>query len=275
MRRTVYLVLFLLLAAAAGLLTLRAQRTVAVLVAAHDVQAGAQLAAQDVELHRVHEDSVPAGALTSPDQAVGDYVAWPLTAGEPVLARAVRHQRSGIALVADVTVPDGYRAIAVPVQPAGAVGGMLSPGDRVDVYATPLPGHQPDVASGGASSAVRRSSATAPSRATNGVSAAAANGATGALGGTALGSGDTALGSGDNAGAGGDATTTLGTDLLVLQLRSDQGQPLGDPSDRSVHGLDFGAGKLGSVVLAVPADQVARFAAAAAADTIYLALSVG
>jgi len=234
MRRTIYLVLFLLLAALAGVLTLRAQRTVAVLVAAHDVRAGAQIAAQDVEVQRMHEDSVPAGALVTPDDAVGHYVAWPLTAGEPVLGRLVRHQRSGITLVADVTVPDGYRAVAVPVQPSGAVGGMLSPGDHVDVYATPLPGHQVD----GATTRPADSSAQA-SPPSDG------------------------------------ATVMLGASLLVLQLRSDQGQPLDGGGDRSVHGLDFGSGKLGSVVLAVPSDQVSRFAAAAAAETMYLALDVG
>ena len=222
MRRTVYLVLFLVLAVLAGLLTLRAQRTVAVLVATRDVRAGEQLGAGDVALQRMHDDSVPAGALSTADVAVGEYVAWPLTAGEPVLARMMRHERSGIALTADVSVPGGFRAIAVPVQPAGAVGGMLSPGDHVDVYATPLPGH-----------------ANADARA------------------------DTV-----------DGTVELGTDLLVLQLRSDQGQPLDAATDQSVHGLNFGAGKLGSVVIAVPADEASRYAAAAAADTIYLALSV-
>jgi hypothetical protein len=280
MRRTIYLVLFLLLATLAGLLTLRAQRTVAVLVAAHDVQAGAQLAAQDVEMHRVHQDSIPSGALSSPDDAVGQYVAWPLTAGEPVLARAIRHQRSGIALVADVTVPDGYRAIAVPVQPAGAVGGMLSPGDRVDVYATPLPGHQPEATSSSSTSVVRRAGSV-----TGTINGATANNKSplGTLPGTSGGTADAAGGSpglvdpgtGADTPPGAEGTTMLGTDLLVLQLRSDQGQPLGEPTDRSVHGLDFGAGKLGSVVLAVPADQVPRFAAAAASDTVYLALSVG
>jgi Flp pilus assembly protein CpaB len=234
MRRTVYLVLFLMLAAAAGVLTLKAQRTVAVLVATHDVRAGAQIGAQDVEVQRMHEDSVPTGALVAPDDAVGQYVAWPLTAGEPVLGRMVRRARSGITLVADVTVPDGCRAVAVPVQPSGAVGGMLSPGDHVDVYATPLPGHQADA------TPTRSGDGTAPPPTSPD-----------------------------------DGTVKLGENLLVLQLRSDQGRPLDDAADHSVHGLDFGAGKLGSVVLAVPADDVARYAAAASADTIYLALSIG
>jgi hypothetical protein len=265
----VYLVLFLILATLAGLLTLRAQRTISVLVAAHDLQAGAQVGTLDVEVQRMHADSLPAGALTSPDDAVGEYVAWPLTAGEPVLARALRHQRSGITLVADVAVPDGYRAIALPVQPAGAVGGMLAPGDHVDVYATPLPGHQSDApAGGGTTTVVRRpvgttGAASGSSTQLRGIAAAPD---------AAAGTGIAGV-SGDS--AAGDGTVTLGQDLLVLELRTDQGQPLGDPADHSVHGLDFGAGKLGSVVIAVPADEVARFAAAATADSIYLALSVG
>jgi Flp pilus assembly protein CpaB len=236
MRRTVYLVLFLLLAGLAAVLTLRAQRTVSVLVAVHDLRAGAQVEAQDVEVRRMHEDSVPIGALAAPDDAVGQYVAWPLTAGEPVVSRMVRRQRSSIALVADVSVPDGCRAIAMPVQPAAAVGGMLSPGDHVDVYATPLPGHQ----SADTASPARTDGATTGPTTANA-----------------------------------DATVLLGENLLVLQLRTDQGQALQQGGDRSVHGLDFGSGKLGSVVLAVPSDQVARFAAAASSETIYLALSVG
>lgn len=231
MRRTIYLSLFLLLALTAGMLTLRAQRTVAVLVATHDVRSGQQVAAGDVEVRRVHADSVPADALAGADDAVGSYVAWPLTGGEPVLARMVRRERSGITLTAAITVPDGYRAVAVPVQPAEAVGGMLSPGDHVDVYATPLAGH----------------SANAPV-------------------------------SGNGAGLDtptDQSATVLGSDLLVLQLRSDQGQALDGGADQSVHGLNFGVGKLGSVVIAVPADEVPRFATAAASDSIYLALSVG
>jgi Flp pilus assembly protein CpaB len=251
MRRTVYLLLFLVFAGMAGLLTLRAQRTVAVLVAVQDLRAGAQISAQDVEVLRMHEDSVPAGALLSPDDAVGQYVAWPLTAGEPVLARALRRQRSGITLAAAITVPEGYRAVAVPVQPAGAVGGMLSPGDHVDVYATPLPGHQQDAATGQGEAPPQPGGAAQPSASADQPPAT------------------------PPAPPPGDGTALLGTDLLVLQLRTDQGQQLDTGIDRSVHGLDFGAGKLGSVVLAVPADQVTRYASAAASDTIYLALSVG
>jgi hypothetical protein len=63
--------------------------------------------------------------------------------------------------------------------------------------------------------------------------------------------------------------------VVVLQLRSDDGQPLDDRGGDNVHGLNFGSGKLGSVVLAVPAADVDRYASAVAEDSLYLALSVG
>ena len=226
MRRSLYLALFVLLALAAGGLVVHDQRTVDVVVAAHDLRAGMQVQGSDVEIHRMHADGLPAGTLTRIDDAVGHYVGWPLAGGEAVLARALRDQRSGGAVSGGLAVPSGFRAVAVQVQPAAAVGGMLSAGDRVDVYATPLPGHQT------ASSVT----ATTP-----------------------------AIGAG---------AELIGRDVLVLQLRSDQGQALNGDGGEAVHGLNFGSGKLGSVVLAVPDNDVVRFASATAGETIYLALSL-
>lgn len=235
MRRALYLSAFALLALIAAVLTLRAQHTVGVVVATQDIKAGTMVTAQDVDIVRMHEDSVPSGALSSVEGAIGQYVAWPLTSGEPVLARALRAQRSGGSVLGGLQVPPGYRAIAVPVQPASAVGGMLARGDLVDVYATPLPGHEP-------------ASSSTPSTTSTGVT---------------------------SSGAAPSGAALLGHDVLVLQLRSDQGQALDSTSSDSVHGLNFGAGKLGSVVLAVPNQDVDHYAQAVAAETIYLALSVG
>ncbi len=103
---------------------------------------------------------------------------------------------------------------------------MLSAGDHVDVYATPLPGHQ----------SASSTTAAAPSM-----------------------------------GAGAEL---LGRDVLVLQLRSDQGMELNSDGGDAVHGLNFGSGKLGSVVLAVPDSDVGRYASATAGEAIYLALSL-
>jgi Flp pilus assembly protein CpaB len=233
MKRRAYLIAAVTLAIIAAGLTLRAQHTVTVVVATHNVSAGAQLSSSDVQVQSVHQDSVPAGALSTADQAAGKYVSWPLTSGEPILAGALSGQRSGSNVVAGYNIPNGYRAIAIPVTPAAAVGGMLSPGDHVDVYATP--------------SGQANSSTTSNSQANT------------------IAPGDAAV------------TQTIGQDLLVLQLRSDQGQALDTgtgPSSNNVHGLNFGSTKLGSVVVAVPQSQAIQFAAAASTDTMYVALSV-
>jgi Flp pilus assembly protein CpaB len=226
MRRSAYLAAFAVLALAAAALALRAEQTVAVVVATHDLRAGARVGPADVEELRVHGDGVPSGALESADAAVGSWVTWPLAGGEPVLARMLRTARSGGAAAAGLDVPDGDRAVAVPVQPAGAVGGLLSPGDHVDVYVAPAPG--------------------------SGHGAVAADG-------------------------GGDPgpATLLGSDVLVLQLRSDQGQVMGEGAPDELRGLGAGATRLGSVVLAVPAAESARYAAAASSGSVYLALRVG
>jgi Flp pilus assembly protein CpaB len=229
MKRYVYLGCALLLALITAVMVLRSQHTVPVVFATHDLAAGAQVHGEDLELRYVHEDGAPAGAVTSPELASGRYTALPLTAGEPVLDRALSDRRSGHSISHDFQIPSGDVAIAVPVQPAGAVGGMLQPGDHVDVYATPLAGHQSGSSSAGAGPAAA------------------------------------------------DAQV-LGHDVLVLELRSDQGQAMQSADSSStgnVHGLNFGGGKLGSVVLAVPAADVAHYAQAATADSIYLALSVG
>jgi pilus assembly protein CpaB len=223
-RRNLYLAAFTVLALATAGLVLRSQQTVAVVVATHDLRAGARVRPADVEERSVHADSMPPGALTAVDSAVGAYVAWPLAEGEPVLTRMLSAQPSGAAVAAGLVLPDGERALAVPVQPAGAVGGVIAPGDHVDVYETP----------GAAGAAVEPAPA------------------------------------GED--RGGPAASLLGSDVVVLQLRSDQGEGLDGLDAASSHGLAGAAPRLGSVVLAVPADEAGRYAAAAARGALYLAL---
>lgn len=236
MRRTAYIAAFILLAGVAAVLTLRAQRTVAVVVATHDVRAGTAVQSSDVEIRRLHDDSVPDGALSSTDAAVGKYATWPLTGGEPVLGRELSARASGAAVTGGLSLPPGYVAVAVPVQPAGAVGGMLAPGDRVDVYATALPGH----------------ALVAVQPAGDGAGAPASAGI-----------------------GGGMEAITVGRGVLVLELRTDDGRALDQASSATVHGLNFATGKLGSIVLAVPEAAVPAYVTAAGNDAIYLALSVG
>jgi pilus assembly protein CpaB len=218
MKRIVYIVGFCIFALVAAGLTLRAQQTVAIAVATHDLSFGTQVTAQDIQIIRVHSDGAPSGVLTSEQQAIGQYVKWPIASGEPVLGRLLSSHVLGSDAAAGFNVPRGYQVIALPIQPASAVGGVVQPGDRVDVYATSLPS---------------QANATA---------------------GTAQ---------------------LLGQNILLLQLRTDQGAALTQPSDNSSsHTLSLGPQKLGSAVLAVPSGDVAKYASAIAQNSFYLALSI-
>jgi pilus assembly protein CpaB len=123
------------LAGAAVLVGLQALRpppppSVDVMIAARDLLAGAALAPGDLVVAAVPRAVVPAGAL-SPGAAVdGRAVAGPIRSGEVITdVRLV-----GPALVAGLG--DGLVATPVRVADAGTAG-LVRPGDRVDVLATP------------------------------------------------------------------------------------------------------------------------------------------
>jgi len=104
--------------------------TVDVLAAARDIDAGTTLAAGDVLALTLPADLVPAGALDPAADVSGRAVAGPIRAGETITdVRLV-----GPPLVAGLG--DGLVAAPVRVADAGTAG-LVRPGDRVDVLATP------------------------------------------------------------------------------------------------------------------------------------------
>jgi Flp pilus assembly protein CpaB len=66
--------------------------------------------------------------------------------------------------------------------------------------------------------------------------------------------------------------TVLGTNLTILALRTPDGQPFSRAQSGS--GIAAVPPKLGSVVVAIPADRLSDFATAALSSTFYLALTV-
>jgi len=67
-------------------------------------------------------------------------------------------------------------------------------------------------------------------------------------------------------------STVLGTNLTILALRTRDGQPFSQAQSGS--GIAAVPPKLGSVVVAIPANRLSDFATAALSSTFYLALSV-
>lgn len=107
-----------------------------VVVAATDIPSGAPLREQDITTRGVPERFLASGALLARDVEI--YLDQPLSqgvdAGEMIM--------TGDFAVSEVSrtlsgrIPTGERAITVPVDAISGVGGLLTPGDRVDLLGT-------------------------------------------------------------------------------------------------------------------------------------------
>ncbi|GMA86330.1 hypothetical protein GCM10025868_15800 [Angustibacter aerolatus] len=104
---------------------------VPVLVAAHDLPAGAALAEGDVQTVHRPADGLPSGALRRAAEAVGRPVTGPVRAGE--VLTDVRLLGPGLVQPALLSA-DGGAQVAAPVRVADAqAAGLVRAGDRVDV----------------------------------------------------------------------------------------------------------------------------------------------
>jgi pilus assembly protein CpaB len=139
MRRRIYVGVFMLLSTVAGLFYYSHTRQSTALVATRDLSVGTRIQDSDVAVRQVNPASVPIGVLKAADQAVGQVVSSPVLDGQFLDGRQVAPSRNADLLGSGLDVPAGYRIIGLPVAPAAAVGGVLKPGDRVDVMAIPNP----------------------------------------------------------------------------------------------------------------------------------------
>lgn len=222
-RRTTYIVVFLLAGVVAGGVFVFAQPRAEIVRATVDVPVLTQITPDMVETIRVSPADAPANAARSLDEVAGQYAALPILAGQDVDRRALERTPGARALGLGAPLAAGQVAFALPVEPSQAVGAALAPGARVDVIAVP--------------NALR----------------------------TGVGTG-----SGTNA----PEAEVLGRGYVILALRTADGQPLTSGATTETSGTrSLVPPKLGSVVIAVPADREAEFASAALSATFYLTLS--
>jgi Flp pilus assembly protein CpaB len=99
--------------------------SVPVVVAAHDVDAGAVLTAADLSVVRVGTDGSTLDALRDTAQAIGRRVRVALTRGSPL---------TGSLLISPIPLQAGHRLVTVHLDSADAPGGV-QPGDTADVVA--------------------------------------------------------------------------------------------------------------------------------------------
>lgn len=145
MRRSIYSGVFIVLSTIAGLFYYGHTRQSPALVATRDLSVGIRITDSDVTVRQVNPGSVPPGVLRTADQAIGQVVSSPILEGQFLDGRQVAPSRNANLLGSGLDVPAGYRIIGLPIAPAAAVGGVLKPGDRVDVMAIPNPSKAPSL----------------------------------------------------------------------------------------------------------------------------------
>lgn len=102
--------------------------------AAHPVQPGQILAAQDLTLINWPSANPLTGSFTRIQDVVGRAVLYPLAPGEPVLDQ----QLAGVGAAIGITarIPKGMRAVALHSDQIIGVAGFIMPGTHVDVLVT-------------------------------------------------------------------------------------------------------------------------------------------
>ena len=104
-----------------------------VLVAAKDISRGTTIDYDILAFKTVPVNFVQPGALSSREAAVGKTALTTIMAGEQILRTKLAIPGTGLTLA--VKTPPGKRAFTIGLEATSAVGGMIRPGDHVDILA--------------------------------------------------------------------------------------------------------------------------------------------
>ena len=105
----------------------------AVVVARLNIPARTAIQADMVEVVRVPSNALLGGAFSSSDQAVGRVARIPIYKGEQLVQDKLATTKTELGL--SYIVPQGHVGLAMKVDKVIGAGGLIRPGDRVDVIA--------------------------------------------------------------------------------------------------------------------------------------------
>jgi pilus assembly protein CpaB len=112
-----------------------------VVVAAADLDIGAEIRREDVRVVDWPEAALPANSISNPQEVIGRGIIMPMIQNEPFLPLKLSPKDGGGGL--PPAIPPGLRAVSVKVNEVIGVAGYVLPGTRVDVVATVSPTLQP------------------------------------------------------------------------------------------------------------------------------------
>ena len=108
-----------------------------VVVAAADLDIGAELSRDDIRIIEWPANAVPSTAISDPNEVIGRGLVLPVIQNEPILPMKLASKEAGAGL--PPAIPPGLRAVSVRVYEVIGVAGYVLPGTRVDVVATVSP----------------------------------------------------------------------------------------------------------------------------------------
>lgn len=112
----------------------RTLETVSVVVASRSLEVGTTIESEDVRVIDWPGTATPEGYAQSADEVVGRGVLQSIHANEPVLPFKLASPELGRGLA--MVIPEGFRAVSIPVDPVTAVDGWVRQGTRVDLIVT-------------------------------------------------------------------------------------------------------------------------------------------
>jgi len=108
-----------------------------VVVAAADLDVGAELGRDDIRIIDWPANAVPKDAFGDPKDVIGRGLVLPVIQNEPILPMKLSSTEAGAGL--PPVIPPGLRAVSVRVNEVIGVAGYVLPGTHVDVVATVNP----------------------------------------------------------------------------------------------------------------------------------------
>ena len=117
-------------------------QSVEIVVAAHALGIGTKLDATSVRTVRWSRDSLPPGAFTDPSAVINKYTKNSFVENQPIIADWLFSGDKN-AGVLPLLIPDGMRALSVPVDEVSDIAGFVLPHAHVDVLVTVASGDRP------------------------------------------------------------------------------------------------------------------------------------
>jgi pilus assembly protein CpaB len=112
----------------------RAEKTVAILAAAHDMPSGTRLQKGDLKTIRVPEKDMPKTAILDEKLALDRPLLYPVNTNEPITTFKIASATGAEGLPSAIEI--GKRAISVPITDTSGVAGLIQPRAHVDVLFT-------------------------------------------------------------------------------------------------------------------------------------------